>query len=688
MSDHKIRVVYTRHDLAEMREFLMACTLIANDIETLPSLALISVNGYSGLLPSGEERSYVVPFYKSRTNESGPTDVLESAMHVMREVNASGIPFTYHNGAYDLFYLLRYHLPVANYAFDSMTMFWSWLPELPKTLAFVSSIMLDDYQYWKGDGKSTDYLTYLRYNGKDCIRTLNNTIALIKVLSGDPRVLRNFVSAHSRILLALGMSLRGMRVDMEVLEKHGEKLYALAESKLSELRYLLADADFNPNSPKQKSELLYGLLGASPRSAKGRKVKTIAEGSTGATVLRAIRSEHPLFRRVANGILEAIEPSKQISNVLGIRLASWQGADAPRFYTSYNGVGTITSRMSASETPIKVGTNAQNIRKTYRDFIRADPDSFLLDIDLTAGDDVFVTFESADPEKIKLFRSGLDSHCQNATLFFPNWTYEQVARGKAAHDPRVVHPITGIRQITKKLSHGCNYLMAALTLLMTAGREAIVAAAKEVGHADAGLWNQDKLVAFCQQEEMLYRNHYVRFRRSGPGSWYMELRDEAIRTGGFTTPFNYFERFLGDPRDDGVVRGLAASAGQAGTAGRINMAVEELVHGIIPLRFRDAPNPHADREPLRVAERLNGTSLRLQTHDSLTFNISRRHPRWREGVERIFTVMSRPVVIRNTLTGGLEEFVVGTETDVGLRWGEGLKAVKSNTVEAVELALQ
>ena len=690
----KIRLVYTHGDVSEALDFLLKCMLISNDIETLPDMGLMTVNGFSGLHESGEIRTYVFPLYNDFAPSSGSPQHLGPSLRAMERINASGIPFTYQNGAYDNFWLVRYGLPVFNWAYDSMTMFWSIWPELPKRLDFISSILLDDYVYWKGDRKSDDFPTYLEYNGKDCDRTLRNTIKLIELLLTDERARTNFAYAHRRVLAALGMSMRGMRADVERLAEHGVALAKDAEEKLARLRYLVADPDFNPSSVPQKSRLFYSVLGARPRSAKGRFVKTIEEASTGAVALRAMRAEHPLFRRVVNATLDAIEPAKQISNVIGIKLARWP--TQTRFYTGYNGVGTTTTRFSSTSAPIGVGTNAQNIRATYRDWLTADPapqeesgpDDFLLDIDLSAGDDVFVTFESGDPKKIALFRSGKDSHSENATLFFPNWNYDDIVKGKRAGEVRIVHPITGIRQISKKLSHGCNYLMAGLTLLMTAGREAIVAAAKEVGYSDAGYWTQEKLADFCVSRELLYRGHYTRFAREGADSWYTDLQRELIATGGFTTPFQYYQRFLGDRRDQNVLRAVAATAGQAGTAGRINMALDEFTFGIIPPRFRDGPNPDGGRVPLPISRREFGTSLRLQTHDSFTFNVNPRHPEWKEGIRRIFAVMARPVVIRNKLTGELEEFVVRTESNVGWRWGKKMVELKRNDVESVQLALQ
>lgn len=669
-----IRICWTALDIKEAQDFLMESILISNDIETNPKAGFMTVNGYSGLLKSGEIRNYVFPLYLSKDHRSGTPQQLPAMLRVMSRVNDSGIPFTYHNGAYDLFWLLRYCLPVRNWAYDSMVMFWSKWPELPKDLAFVSSILLDDYQYWKGGRKDENFTNYLIYNGKDVDRTLRNTVELVKLLIMDEKAQRNWTHAHLRVLLSLGMSVKGMKADEQRLGEHGAELEVKAREALTKLQYLVAKPDFNPNSPPQKTVLLYKQLGVRLRNEKGRFVAKLEDASTGAVPLRAMRADHPIFRRVANGIMEALEPAKQISNVIGIKRAFG------RFYTSYNGVGTTTTRLSSSETPISVGTNAQNLRAEYRDWLVADPESILVDIDLSAGDDVFVSFESGDPRKIELFRTGRDAHSANATLFFPHWTYDGVVSGKKAGDARVVHPITGIRQVTKKLSHGCNYLMAALTLLMTAGREAIVGAAKELGYADAGSWDQEKLAHFCESREAIYRDYYTRFKRTGPTSWYTDLRMEFAETGGFTTPFLYYQRFLGDKQDDNVLRAIAATAGQAGTAGRINMAMEELVHGVIPARFRDAPNPDGEQTPLWVDEDAFGCSLRLQTHDSLTFNVRLTHPEWQEGINRIFTVMRRPVVILNKLTGELEEFRVNIESGVGYRWGKKMEDIKKNNL--------
>src|SRR3546814_10400109 len=66
---------------------------------------------------------------------------------------------------------------------------------LPKSRDFVSSILLDDYQYWKDDIKGTDNKDqvlgnlerYWRYNALDTRNTLFNTLLLIQLMKLSDR---------------------------------------------------------------------------------------------------------------------------------------------------------------------------------------------------------------------------------------------------------------------------------------------------------------------------------------------------------------------------------------------------------------------------------------------------------------------------------------------------------------------
>jgi hypothetical protein len=241
-------------------------------------------------------------------------------------------------------------------------------------------------------------------------------------------------------------------------------------------------------------------------------------------------------------------------------------------------------------------------------------------------------------------------------------SYERIVEGKKAKDPFIVHPTKGIRNLSKRVVHGANFQMTGPTLYMTMGRDAIVAAAIIMGHKDAASWPEQKCYQFADSMLRSFRTLYPRLSRKG---WYGEIAHRLINEGFITNAFGYTRKFLGDPRDSGTQREATAFYGQSGTSGNINRTMEELLFGHIERNFRDGPNPSYGQPPL-ILRPEHGCSLRLQTHDSLTFNVDPRRPRWREGINNILTVMERPVIING------HSVVVGVEAEMGCRWGKSL----------------
>ena len=104
-----------------------------------------------------------------------------------------------------------------------------------------------------------------------------------------------------------------------------------------------------------------------------------------------------------------------------------------------------------------------------RDILVADKDCILIDVDYSQSDDVFMGYESNDANKIKVIESGVDGHAVHGELFF-KMPYDDIVAGKKAQDPKIVHPIYGVRQLSKRIVHGTNFQMAAITLFMTMGQ--------------------------------------------------------------------------------------------------------------------------------------------------------------------------------------------------------------------------
>jgi hypothetical protein len=661
----------TIDDCLAAERFLAECTIIAADIETGCYPAQITCSGYTGLGRDGTVRSFVIPFFDEYAPGGvfwdSPTDH-EAAYVIMRRINDLPVLKTFQNGAYDCAYSIRDRAPYRNYLLDSMLMWYSLYSELPKSLDFISSILLDNFQYWKDDikgqedeGIKGDMEMYWRYNALDCYYTLFNTLYLLRLMQSNEQMQFNYNQVLLRNFSGMQMSMRGVKADFARREEHRRDLEAEREDALDKFRYMIDDPEFNVESPTQKSALLYDFLGVRERNSRGRYVTPGAKGkaasrSSGAFALKLAKTDHPFFRLIIEAMEAAMEPGKQISNVCNMPLFT------DRFRTAYNAAGTETERFSSKKSNFWDGGNSQNIRKKYRDWLIPDEGNIFLDIDYSQSDDVFMAYESQDPDKIAVVESGKDGHAVNGELFFGK-TYDWIVSGKKAGLDEVVHPIFGIRQLAKKVVHGTNFQMAAMTLYVTMGREAVVAAAILLGYLDAETWDQDRLVQLCGMLMMKYRKKY---RRLSAKEFYAEIAKQLRETSVITNAFGVARRFLSDATDGGTQREATAFIGQSDTSSNMNRVMYEVDWGYIPERFRDGLNPDRNETPLRMTHESHGFRFHLQVHDNFLSQLDLRHPRWKEAAHNLLHVMNRPVIIHG------REVRIRAEAEVGLKWGKGM----------------
>lgn len=675
----------TIEDCHAAKRFIDSCVLAAVDIETGLFPAQITCIGYCGVTPDGTVRSFVVPFY----DEFSPGGCFWAdpedhaiAFGICQEINANPVTKTMQNGAYDSSYFIRDCMPTRNYLLDSMILWWSLYMELPKSLDFISSILLDNYQYWKDDIKGDDQSKvaakdrtterYWRYNALDCYNTLFNTLYLNKMLTTQPAMQHNYKEAFMRMLSGLKMSMRGMKADFARRDYHRDTLIRERDEATAAFRYIICDDDFNINSSPQKISLLYDFMGLKPRNDRGRFVERDGVGkgkapSAGAIPLKMAKTEHPLFAYIIDHLQDAMAPDTQLGNVFGRKdletgkITGGIQCYSGRFRTAFNAVGTETTRFSSKKSNFWDGGNAQNIRGKYRDWIVADENHVVLDIDFSQSDDVFIGYESQDPEKIAVVESGLDAHAVNGELFF-GISYDEIVAGKKAKDPRIVHPTTGIRQLAKRIVHGTNFQMAGMTLYVTMGRDAVVAAAELLGYTEASNWDQNRLVALCDQLMSKYRKRYKRLTNK---EYYAEIAKQ-LRTGVITNAYGTTRKFLGDPNDNGTQREATAFIGQSDTAGNMNRAMVEIDHGYIQSHFRDGVNPDRFEKPLQMSYESHGFAFHLQVHDNFVAQLDTRHPKWKEAANNLLIVMNRPVIIHG------REVRIRAEAELGLRWGKNM----------------
>lgn len=203
------------------------------------------------------------------------------------------------------------------------------------------------------------------------------------------------------------MECRGIFVDSDVLEKLGQEM----ETRMIQLQadvYKLCACEFNLNSPKQLSDVLYNQLGLKP----GKK-RSSGSFSTDADELERLVSDHPAvpliieYRQLAKLRSTYIEGLKKVID-----------PDDGRVHTTFNQMLTATGRLSSSE------PNLQNIpiRMDYGQKIRraftAPPGKILLDADYSQIELRLLAHLSQDKNLLTAFQNNEDIHTNTACHIF------------------------------------------------------------------------------------------------------------------------------------------------------------------------------------------------------------------------------------------------------------------------------
>lgn len=189
------------------------------------------------------------------------------------------------------------------------------------------------------------------------------------------------------------------------------KLSGEMEKKLDILTkkiYKIAGEEFNINSPKQLSKILFEKL-------KLPVIKRTKTGiSTNEDVLMKLASKHELPK----SLIEYRELAKLKSTYVD-SLPELINPDTGKVHTSFNQTVTATGRLSSSD------PNLQNIpiktdegKKIRRAFIASANDSLLLSADYSQIELRVLAHFSGDKQLAKAFKEGLDIHTYTASLVF------------------------------------------------------------------------------------------------------------------------------------------------------------------------------------------------------------------------------------------------------------------------------
>jgi DNA polymerase-1 len=233
-------------------------------------------------------------------------------------------------------------------------------------------------------------------------RVLKPRLAADGLVSVYERLERHLVPVLAR------MEEHGIAVDRQILSRLSGDLAQAAAALEHEIAKLAGEA-FNPGSPKQLGDILFGKLGL----PGGTKTKT-GQWSTSAQVLEDLAAEgHELPRKIVDW-----RQLTKLKSTYTDALPGYIHPQTKRVHTSYALAATTTGRLSSSE------PNLQNIpvrtaegRKIRTAFI-AEPGNFLISADYSQIE-LRVLAHVADIAQLKqAFADGLDIHAMTASEMF------------------------------------------------------------------------------------------------------------------------------------------------------------------------------------------------------------------------------------------------------------------------------
>ncbi len=234
------------------------------------------------------------------------------------------------------------------------------------------------------------------------------------------------------------METDGVHLNKRLLEDLSLEAHKRMETMMGEI-YGLAGTEFNINSPKQLSQILFERL-------KLPVVKKIKTGfSTNEEVLVKLSQDH----RLPALLLEYRQLMKLKSTYFDV-LPKLANPQTHRLHAYFNQTGTETGRLSSNN------PNLQNIpirtelgRQIRKAFIARDKDHVLISADYSQIELRILAHLSGDENLTKAFQNGEDIHNFTATLIFD-------VQAKAVTPP--------MRDTAKRVNFGVIYGMSAFGL--------------------------------------------------------------------------------------------------------------------------------------------------------------------------------------------------------------------------------
>ncbi len=198
------------------------------------------------------------------------------------------------------------------------------------------------------------------------------------------------------------MELEGFPLDKETLLSF-KTIYQEKLDILTKEIHLLAGEEFNINSPKQVSHILFEKL----------NLKSNRKGSTSVEFLEMIKNEHPIISK----ILEYRKYAKIISTYVDGLIPFIH--DDGKVHSTFNQALTTTGRLSSSEPNLQnISTRDEEGKQIRKAFFYKDPTLSILSLDYSQIELRILAHLSDAKSMIEFFNNDEDVHTSTAIKIF------------------------------------------------------------------------------------------------------------------------------------------------------------------------------------------------------------------------------------------------------------------------------
>lgn len=223
----------------------------------------------------------------------------------------------------------------------------------------------------------------------------------------DLGLLELFMTVEMPLVRILAeMEQTGVKIDLARLGELALKVSDQIDQLVDEI-YSLAGREFNLDSPGQLAAVLFEKLKLPP----GRKTKT--GYSTDASVLRALRGQHP--------IIEKVETYRELAKLSGTYLQALPKLADPdtwRIHTTFNQTVTATGRLSSSNPNLQNIPIRTPLGEKIRDCFIAEQGCRLITADYSQVELRIMAHLSGEDKLRRAFAAGKDVHRDTAAEVF------------------------------------------------------------------------------------------------------------------------------------------------------------------------------------------------------------------------------------------------------------------------------